>query len=77
LYWQKNSKTKVEKAFFFFYVFLGGNEFLKAQSEKKSPNKVNNFLLLQIGRVELWHSIPRVAFLAFTKTNKILKEKLG
>jgi hypothetical protein len=27
--------------------------------------------------VELWHSIPRVAFLAFTKTNKILKEKLG
>jgi hypothetical protein len=26
--------------------------------------------------VELWHSIPRVAFLAFTKTNKILKEKL-
>jgi hypothetical protein len=26
--------------------------------------------------VELWHSIPRVAFLAFTKTNKILKRKI-
>jgi hypothetical protein len=25
--------------------------------------------------VELWHSIPRVAFLAFTKTNKNSKEK--
>jgi hypothetical protein len=34
-------------------------------------------VLTLILTVELWHSIPRVAFLAFTKTNKILKEKLG
>jgi hypothetical protein len=37
---------------------------------------IQNVQKLYIG-VELWHSIPRVAFLAFTKTNKILKEKLS
>jgi hypothetical protein len=38
---------------------------------------LRNTGLIFVLNVELWHSIPRVAFLAFTKTNKNLKEKLG
>jgi hypothetical protein len=42
-----------------------------------NPGSVRKTIKLMTIYVELWRSIPRVAFLAFTKTNKILKEKLS
>jgi hypothetical protein len=52
------------------FTWNGNNACLK-RKESLSETENNDCL-----KVELWHSIPRVAFLGFTKTNKSSKEKL-